>query len=403
MTHQTILSASRPAGGSLGAAEPLPGGAGTSSETESCPEVVGSPRGDMAVAWSQGSGGAIVARAAIRPPGGSFPPAPATLSGGGVDPTGAAVRGDGDAEGHLLFAWRRTLPGPAARVEAAVRDADGTISPAVTVSGEQSGARQPFVEMDGEGNALAAWTNFDASTDTVYAAGFDRAPPRLSGVSIPAGGALGQALPFAAAALDVWGPSTVRWSFGDGAAAVGTAVTHAFTAPGTRTVSVIAGDARGNEAARSGTTKIAALPLGAVARPLARAFSMTHRVFVVGRATTAISAATRRHPVGTRFRFLLSRSAPVRIVIAARRIGRRVGRRCLAATRARRRLPRCIRYVTVGTLRRRARGTRRSIAFSGRIGRRGLRLGRYKATLLVLDSRGRVSARRSVTFTVVRR
>ena len=64
----------------------------------------------------------------------------------------------------------------------------------------------------------------------------------------------------------------------------------------------------------------------------------------------------------------------------------------------------CVRLSTVGTLTRRktVAGANR-IKFSGRIGRRALRRGRYRATLVATDEAGNRSTPRSVRFRVVRR
>jgi hypothetical protein len=81
--------------------------------------------------------------------------------------------------------------------------------------------------------------------------------------------------------------------------------------------------------------------------------------------------------------------------------GRRVGVRCLAATPARRLRPRCTRLVLQGTLRRTRRAGRTSTPFTGRIGRRALAPGRYRATVRATDTAGNVSRPHWIDFTVV--
>ena len=76
-------------------------------------------------------------------------------------------------------------------------------------------------------------------------------------------------------------------------------------------------------------------------------------------------------------------------------------RRCLAATRARRFRPRCTRLAVRGTLSRTRRAGRTSTPFTGRIGRRALAPGRYRATVRATDAAGNVSRPRSIDFTVV--
>ena len=71
--------------------------------------------------------------------------------------------------------------------------------------------------VDGEGNALTAWTD---STGT-STAGFDGAGPRFTTFSLPSGPA-GQALGFSATADDNWSAVTgISWLFGDGTGAAG--------------------------------------------------------------------------------------------------------------------------------------------------------------------------------------
>jgi glucose/arabinose dehydrogenase len=128
--------------------------------------------------------------------------------------------------------------------------------------------------------------------------------------------------------------------------------------------------------------------------------------FAVSRARTAVVAQVRRPPRprrGTAFRYTLSERATVTFRIYRTLTGRRRGRRCLPPIPALRRARRCVRYVLAGTLvRRSVRPGRRSTPFSGRIGRRPLRLGRYRATLRARDAARNLSAGRAVTFTVVR-
>lgn len=125
--------------------------------------------------------------------------------------------------------------------------------------------------------------------------------------------------------------------------------------------------------------------------------------FRVGLAPTPILAARRRARVGTRLRYAVSEAAAVRIEITRRHTGRRVGRRCLTAQRRVRRGRRCARHLRAGTLVRFARAGPNAMGFSGRIGPRALKPGRYRTTLTATDAAGNRSARAGVTFEIVRR
>jgi hypothetical protein len=110
-------------------------------------------------------------------------------------------------------------------------------------------------------------------------------------------------------------------------------------------------------------------------------------------AVEQLSMVRKRFPVGRRsgFRYRLSEAAAVRIAIEQR------VRRRKAACRSSNR-PSCFRYVRRGTLRHSGRRGRNRHAFSGRIGRRALRPGRYRATLTATDSFGNRSEAATVGF-----
>jgi hypothetical protein len=110
---------------------------------------------------------------------------------------------------------------------------------------------------------------------------------------------------------------------------------------------------------------------------------MLSRVFAVGGAPTATvaSAKTRR---GTAFRYTLSE--PARVTIAIKAIKRRGKRRAPKG----------------GTLVRSSPAGATTVAFSGRIGRRALRPGRYRATFVAAEPSGLTSPARAITFRVVR-
>jgi hypothetical protein len=103
--------------------------------------------------------------------------------------------------------------------------------------------------------------------------------------------------------------------------------------------------------------------------------------FAVGRRATAVSA---RVASGTRFRFRLSEDATVRIKILRRVPGTRN------------------RFRKVGTLRRQLTSGSRSVRFSGRLGAKTLRAGRYRAVLTAIDASGNRSASVRASFRVVR-
>jgi hypothetical protein len=125
-------------------------------------------------------------------------------------------------------------------------------------------------------------------------------------------------------------------------------------------------------------------PAGGNARPVVSAMRFTPPTFRVSARATAITAARRAH-AGSVLRFSLSQAAKVKIVIQRRK---KVGR--------------SFRWVKAGTITRRGgRAGANKIAFSGRIGRRALASGRYRATLTATGANRRVSKAKRRSFLVV--
>jgi hypothetical protein len=128
-----------------------------------------------------------------------------------------------------------------------------------------------------------------------------------------------------------------------------------------------------------GTGQQGSTPAGDTVVPLVGGFRATPALFAVARAGTPLAARVAR---GTRFRYTLSEAARVTLKIQRALPGRRG------------------RYGTVGTLKRSgAKGANR-IRFSGRIGRRALRRGRYRAVIRAVDAAGNRSGRRTARFRV---
>jgi hypothetical protein len=112
--------------------------------------------------------------------------------------------------------------------------------------------------------------------------------------------------------------------------------------------------------------------------PLISSFRSTRSAFAVARAATPRAARAKR---GTTLRYTLSENA--RVVL---KIKRKAGTR----------------YRTVGTLRRSGIKGINRIRFTGRIGRRALRAGRYRAVIRATDAAGNRSAPSLTRFRIVR-
>jgi alpha-tubulin suppressor-like RCC1 family protein len=141
--------------------------------------------------------------------------------------------------------------------------------------------------------------------------------------------------------------------------------------------------------------------------PTVSRFGVTNSVFAVGKANTPITASAAafrgpRHKIGTTFRYTLSESATVRIVISQRLPGRKHHKACVTQTKQNRQAQRCTRVLARGTLTRTSHQGVNHVVFSGRIGSKALAPGRYQAVLTATNSAQQSSKRATVFFTVVK-
>ncbi len=134
-------------------------------------------------------------------------------------------------------------------------------------------------------------------------------------------------------------------------------------------------------------------------------YGLSNNPFVVGAAKTPTfaSAHAKKHKQGTTFRYTLSESAVVKIALTQSTSGRRQGNRCVAPTRKPRKATKCTRIILRGTLTRTSHQGANKVAFSGRIGSKGLKPGRYSATITATDPAKNSSAPKTISFTIVRR
>lgn len=201
--------------------------------------------------------------------------------------------------------------------------------------------------------------------------------------------------------------SDYQWSV-DGADIAGaTSATYTALAPGMYRCWVTASNAAGATAQASAPHSVAAT-IGTVTpratAPRVWALHETNSVFAVAGTPTPLTAttATQRHKRGTVFSFRLDQAATVAIVIERLQVGRLIGRSCVPDRHSLRGKRRCLRAATVATLRRNARSELNRVAFSGRIGRRTLKPGRYDAVFTAADGAGSSPAEK-LAFTIVKR
>jgi hypothetical protein len=137
--------------------------------------------------------------------------------------------------------------------------------------------------------------------------------------------------------------------------------------------------------------------------PKLSSVSLTRSVFRLGSLLPKLSAVRKRTiPTGTTIRFRVDEDSKTTLSFKRVLPGRRVGRRCLKATRARRRLPRCTRLVPAGRkLTYTTKKGLRRVRFQGRFSRtRKLVPGRYELTIVAVDAAKNASKPARKRFTL---
>ena len=303
--------------------------------------------------------------------------------------------------------------------------ATSTIYTALAEPGQDFGTPQPLASglaglqralpaFGASGDGVVAWQFDENAVPVSDAAGYDVSPPQLRSLTIPASGTAGTPLDFSVQPFDIWSPVTTSWNF-DGVASDGASQSHVFGDAGDKAVSVTATDSLGNAASANGTVAVTAAPTpppstspvipvpSDLVAPLVSNYAFSPARFAVGPKATALTAA-RRAPRGTKIRFRLNEAGTVAITIARQVPGLRSRGRCVVAKRPVKRKPlRCKAFKRMGTLRRRGASRLNSVAFSGRLGKRALPVGRYRATLVATDAAGNRSKAASTRFRIVPR
>ncbi len=247
-SENVVEAATGSAGGGFSSPSPL----SAPGEDAGSPATAMSAAGEARVAWIRSNGSDYLVESATGFAAASFS-APVKLSSLGIsafDPALAVEPGGGAA-----VVWKRSNGG-SELVEGAVAAPAGNFSAPTPLSAPGQDAISPAVAMDAAGDATAVWLRSNGSNAIVQAAGYDADVPQLRAVSIPASGTVGVPVQFSASPFDVWPISATTFSFGDGTVASGTAVSHAYAAPGTYPVAVTATDAAGTETSAGGTIAI---------------------------------------------------------------------------------------------------------------------------------------------------
>jgi hypothetical protein len=131
--------------------------------------------------------------------------------------------------------------------------------------------------------------------------------------------------------------------------------------------------------------------------------SLTNTVFSVDRAGLAETlVSARRARRGTVFNYALSEPARVVFTIQRASAGRRVKGKCRRPGRANRKKRKCTRYALLGRFAQQGVTGLNKKPWSGKIGKRKAKPGRYRATLVAADGAGNHSQPKRLSFRVTR-
>jgi virginiamycin B lyase len=154
------------------------------------------------------------------------------------------------------------------------------------------------------------------------------------------------------------------------------------------------GNAGGGGGATNGTTP--ATPVNNAGTPQVSEVAVKPSRFRVGTRVTAVAAKT-----GTTITFLLTKDATATLSFDQAVQGRRRGSGCVRINRRNINGRKCTRFIPRGTLTRAALQGLNAVPFTGRIGRRALKPGRYRVGIHGTDAEGRTGLFQYATFIVL--
>jgi hypothetical protein len=331
-------------------------------------------------------GGSIVVRAIARQLVGDTPSTPQVLDGLPVDPKpteGAEhPRLDVNGAGQGLAAIARQLSDDV--FDSALSAGNWTTGFKVNTD-TNPGSPFPAAAIDDAGNGLIAW--LDSATD-----------PTTLQARTRVNGSLGSPL-----TLSVQGKGNV------GGLAGGAFVEAASSSAGLIGVGFAQGGADGGSQRVIVAAVVDLRPGGGggggggggdTKAPTVSKLKLGKKTFRLG---TKLPKLSRRVPVGTTVSFSVSEASRTRFTFSKLASGRKVGKRCLPATKRRAHRKRCTRAITVTpSLVFSTSAGSHKLAFQGRLSRtKRLRPGKYRLTVVSTDPSGNASKPQSTTFTLL--
>jgi hypothetical protein len=400
LSHRVAQSAFRPAGGAWHApvdiSEVVSEGDEPDNREASEPDVAVDEQGNAIVVWGRAFG----VQAAFRAAGGTWQ-APVDLSTPFESASNPRVVFD--VQGNVIAVWSlQPSIGAPNIIQSAFKPAVGAWQAPVDLSDESHSAYEPQVAFDGQGDAVAVWNGEGG----IQGAGYAAAGPHLNSLSIPTEGTVGQPIAFSVSPLDVWSvPGETSWSFGDGASASGTSVTHTYTVPGTYTVTLHSTDELGNGTSTGGKVTIApavtTAPTPSPPAPTLAAASIPPTIGAVSQ-SASVWHQHGKSRIGTTFSISLNEQAAVGFSFLRHVNGRMAGRKCLATTprNAGRRV--CSRTVITGAFSFAGHSGMNKVGFQGLVlHAKKLSPGRYTLVITATNAAGQRSSPKSLSFTVM--
>lgn len=361
------------------------------------PAIAVAADGTTTVAWIRGG----VVEERTRPAGGGAFAGVTTIPNSLTTPFGTLLAAGGD--GSTLALWSGT--DSAKPVVGGARRAAGAAGFTALPQVPATDNTNPSLAADNEGNAAAAWTHTDTTGPTygVQATGLDAAGPVISDVIFPSLADPGVPFSYGATLFDRWAPASANglWAFGDGT--VGALNGTKAYAQGSFVATLTATDSFSNTSTVARPTTVGTPGSGTDTVDPVLTARLTNTAFAVNPNGVAEKPVAARAKRGTTFVYTVSEPARVVFTIHAKQIGRRVRGKCRAPTRRNTGRRKCTRFVRRGAFAHNgATGANRK-KFSGKIGRRRLRPGRYRASLVARDAAGNASKVKRLNFRVVRR
>jgi hypothetical protein len=397
--ERRVRYALKPAGGAFGSANALSSDGVEASD----PAVAMNESGEAVIAYVQNSQIYVTTIA----PNGNFG---GTVISDAASSAEAVPRVDINDAGEIAIVYNGVIGGQS--VVRAVRRPAGEVAFTTPATISPSGGSSPNVALGSSGDALAGFALGSFPT-IVRSAGFDASGPRIENVDFPATAVAQTAFAYSASVVDAWSPvANTLWLFGDGTSSAGNSGTKAYAAAGPATATVTATDTLGNSNSTTRDISVSAAPAGggggggggggagATAKPVLASLALSPSAFKAARSGASIMASAMR--TGTTVSYVNTQASTTTFVVKRERAGFRRGRRCVARRPAGAPRPkRCTRLVRAGSFTHADEAGRVSFRFSGRVGGRKLRPGRYRLRATAQNALGR-SAPLSKRFRVRR-